>query len=192
MLSQHGLDSFNADTYARQLMAEHPLTQDEANIIAWHQNCTFLEDAIAHKTNYIFETTLGANTIPDLLMQAAATHQIIVLFCGLISPEMHIARVNLRVAHGGHAIEENKIRERWVGSRANLIRLLPYLTQLQLFDNSVEAVPGSPVPDPTLVLEICNGEITFPDLNDARSLAAIPEWAQAIVQAAIERQHSIS
>lgn len=188
MLSQQGLDCFNADTFARQLIAEYPLTQDEASSIAWHQNCSLLEEAITRETNYVFETTLGANTIRDLLIKASASHRIVMLFCGLNSPDMHIARVKLRVTHGGHSINENKIRERWVSSRSNLIRLLPYLTDLQVFDNSAEAAPNNPIPDPMLVLEITNGEIVFPTLNDARALAATPEWAQAIVQAAIERQ----
>ncbi|MEJ0008271.1 MAG: hypothetical protein WDM77_18395 [Steroidobacteraceae bacterium] len=92
----------------------------------------------------------------------------------------------MRVANGGHDIPESKIRERWVGSRANLIRLLPHLAHVQVFDNSAQAAPGESIPDPVLVLETTEGNMVFPDPGDARALAATPEWARPILQAAIE------
>jgi len=113
---------------------------------------------------------------------------VVMLFCGLSSPEQHIERVRSRVASGGHDISETKIRERWVGSRANLIKLMPRLARLQVFDNSGNAAPGADIPDPTLVLELVAGRIVFPDIKNARALMATPEWARPIVQAAIESQ----
>jgi predicted ABC-type ATPase len=95
----------------------------------------------------------------------------------------------LRVANQGHVIPENKIRERWVTSRANLIKLLPRLSRLQVFDNSVEAAPGQDIPDPMLVLEMVDAQVMFPDRDDAAALSATPEWARPIVQAALESQH---
>jgi hypothetical protein len=145
-----------------------------------------LETAIANATNYAFETTLGAKTIPDLLAKATDTHDVVMLFCGLSSLEQHIKRVRSRVASGGHDIPENKIRERWVGSRANLIRLLPRLPHLQVFDNSAEAAPGEDIPDPVLVLEMVSGRMISPEPRNAAALNATPEWARPIVQAAIE------
>jgi hypothetical protein len=108
------------------------------------------------------------------------------IFCGLSSPEQHIERVRFRVANGGHDIPESKIRERWVGSRANLIRLLPHLVRVQVFDNSAQAAPGEPIPDLVLVLETIGGRMVFPDPGDAHALARRPEWARPVLQAAIE------
>jgi len=108
------------------------------------------------------------------------------LCCGLQSAEMHIERVRLRVASGGHDIPESKIRERWVASRVNLIRLMPQLARLQVFDNSAEAVAGQDIPDPVLVLDMVKGQLTFPAPDDTKALNMTPEWARAIVQAAIE------
>ena len=79
----------------------------------------------------------GAADLPG-----ARTHDVVVLFCGLASLELHLLRVAQRVEAGGHAIAEQKIRERWVASRANLIKLLPHLARLQVFDNSAQAAPG--------------------------------------------------
>ena len=137
-------------------------------------------------TNYAFEATLGAKTIPNLLARAVKTHKVVMIFCGLSSPEQHIERVRFRVANGGHDIPESKIRERWVGSRVKLIRLLPHLARVQVFNNSAQAAPGEPIPDPVLVLETFEGSMVFPNPGDAHALAGTPEWARPVLQAALE------
>jgi predicted ABC-type ATPase len=188
LLADHGLTWFNPDTYARELMAQLGLDLAEANSRAWEYGRLRLETAIAQGTNYAFETTLGGRTIPDMLLEATHTHDVVMLFCGLSSPEQHIERVRSRVVSGGHDIPESKIRERWVGSRANLIKLMPRLAHLQVFDNSAEALPGEDIPDPVLVLEMVSGRLVFPEPQNAAALTATPEWARPIVQAAIESQ----
>ncbi|MEO8296178.1 MAG: SLBB domain-containing protein [Burkholderiales bacterium] len=186
MLADHGLTWFNLDAYARELTVQFDLPLAQANSQAWQHGKYLLEAALADGTNHAFETTLGGRTIADLLAQATLTHRIVMLFCGLSSPEQHLARVALRVAHGGHPIAEQKIRERWVASRVNLIKLLPVLAHLQVLDNSAEALSGHDIPDPVLVLEMTDGRMVFPARDDATALAATPQWARPIVQAAIE------
>jgi len=186
LLLEHGLPWFNPDSYARELMAQSGLDQVEANARAWAHGRDRLEAAIAGGTNHAFETTLGARTIPELLIKAARSHDLLMLFCGLESADLHVRRVRARVARGGHDIPENKIRERWTSSRANLVELLPYLKRLQVFDNSVEAAPGDDIPDPVLVLEVIDGRVIVPESQSAEALAAVPEWARAVVEAALE------
>jgi predicted ABC-type ATPase len=188
LLAEHGLSWFNPDTFARELVAQLGLPVEEANARAWNLGRERLEAAIAQGASYAFETTLGAHTIPALLADAAATHDVVMIFCGLSSPEQHMARVRARVARGGHDIPEAKIRERWMASRANLVQLLPKLAQLQVFDNSAEAAPGAEIDDPVLVLEMSGGRIVHPQPDDLQALAATPAWARPIVQAAIELQ----
>jgi len=185
LLAEHGLAWFNPDAYARELVARLGIDITEANSRAWHYGREQLQQAIDRRTGFAFETTLGASTIPAMLARAAATHDVQMIFCGLASPEMHRARVRQRVAHGGHDIPEAKILERWDASRANLIRLLPVLTRLQVYDNSAPAQPGGDIPDPSLVLETVHGRTVFPRADDAASLAATPAWARPIVQAAL-------
>jgi predicted ABC-type ATPase len=189
MLAEYGLTWFNPDSFARELTAQFSMTPTEANSRAWETGRAQLDAAMADGKNYAFETTLGGRTIPDMLANAARTHDVVILFCGLSSVEQHIERVRLRVTNKGHAIPENKIRERWVKSRANLIKLLPHLTRLQVFDNSVDAAPGQDIPDPVLVLEMVEAQVIFPDQDDTTELSATPEWARPIVQAALESQH---
>ena len=104
------------------------------------------------------------STITGLLERAAARGiEVRVWYVGLSSPELHIARVRARVAKGGHDIPEPRIRERYDASRLNLIRLLPSLTELWVYDNSVEADPDAGVaPEPRLVLHLRRGTIVGP------------------------------
>lgn len=186
LLRQHGLDWFNPDTYARELVRELGADPAEANARAWTYGRSKLEAAIASRGNYAFETTLGGRTISNLLAAAAKTHSVFMLYCGLASPEMHIARVAQRVAHGGHPIPEQKIRERWDASRINLIALLPHLSQLQVFDNSAEARAGRPIPDPLLVLHMEEGRVLAPPPDDPAALQSVPPWSRPIVEAAFQ------
>lgn len=185
MLQEQGLQWFNPDSYARELVREAGMDIGEANACAWGYGKSRLEAAIANRSNYAFETTLGGTTISRLLEEASKTHSVLMLYCGLDSPELHIARVNLRVAHGGHHISDEKIRERWDTSRLNLIKLLPRLARLQVFNNSVSVEPGRDVPDPVLVLDVESGRVNCPDQHDAVAMNAVPPWARPIVEAAI-------
>lgn len=187
MLQNVGLTWFNPDALSRELLVRGGVSPEEANSQAWQHGRELLEVAIAQRTNHAFETTLGARTIPALLADASRTHDLMMIFVGLSSPEQHIDRVRLRVAQGGHSIPEEKIRERWISSRENLIALLPHLARLQVFDNSTDAELGEEIPSPVLVMEMRGGQLSYPDPTDAAALARTPEWARAIVQAAIEQ-----
>jgi predicted ABC-type ATPase len=188
LLQGHGLGWFNPDTYARELASGLGIEIEEANARAWEHGKLRLQAAIANHTNYAFETTLGGMTISRLLAQACKTHAVVMLYCGLASPDLHIARVGQRVARGGHHIPEEKIRERWTTSRANLITLLPKLARLQVLDNSIGVNAGESIPDPVLVLDVQDGQVIFPDHRDVDALRAVPRWARPVVEAAM--QHS--
>jgi len=190
MLMEQGLTWFNPDGYARELVNQLGLELGDANGRAWAEGVARLRAAMANNSNFAFETTLGGNTIAELLTQAKQTHEVVMLFCGLRTPEQHVRRVKLRVAHGGHDIPEHKIRSRCESSRANLIKLLPTLAHLQVFDNSTDVAAGENIPEPTLVLEMAQGRVLFPAANDLSALQATPDWARPIVQAALEQSPS--
>jgi predicted ABC-type ATPase len=185
-LLAQGLEWFNPDSFARQVIAELGCSLETANGLGWNYGRDKLVEAIDKGLNHAFETTLGANTIPGLLKDAAKTHEVRIWFCGLSSAELHIERVALRVASGGHDIPEAKIRERWEKSRINLVELIPHLTSLQVFDNSISVKPGEPIPAPKLILFLERSVIKTPDQSDATALAAVPGWAKPIVQATFD------
>jgi predicted ABC-type ATPase len=179
-----GGEYYNPDEAARRLMSARPgLKQSEANGAAWHQGRRLLERAIAERLDFALETTLGGNTLAKLLALAADKGaEVHVLYIGLASPELHIARVRARVRAGGHAIPEEDIRRRYEHSRLNLVHLLPKLASLRVYDNSADADPAKGrAPQPLLVLHMENGKIRNP--ND---LAGAPDWAKAIVAAAVK------
>ena len=185
MFRSSGADYFNPDEAAARIRAANPgISQTQANSAAWHHGKRLLERAIAERLTFAFETTLGGRTIPSLLESAlSAELEVRIWYVGLASPELHIARVRARVARGGHDIDESRIRQRYDHSRLNLIRLLPRVTELRVFDNSEEADPhAGATPRPKLLLHILRGKIV-----ESRSLAEIPEWAKPILAVALKR-----
>jgi predicted ABC-type ATPase len=165
-------------------MAARPgMKQSEANAAAWHQGRRLLERAIAERLDFAFETTLGGSTLSRLLAQAADSGaEVHVLYIGLASPELHLARVRSRVRAGGHDIPEADIRRRYEHSRLNLVHLLPKLASLRVYDNSAEADPAKGrAPEPRLVLHLEKGRIRNPE-----DLASTPAWAKPVVAAALK------
>lgn len=107
MLEEDGATWFNPDAFTGELI-QAGWPSDQANATAWHEGRRRLEQAIADGSDYAFETTLGANTIPALLRQACQQHEVTIWFCGLQGVELHLQRVAERVAAGGHHIPEEK------------------------------------------------------------------------------------
>lgn len=185
-LRQAGIDWFDPDAFTRKLIQTTGSPLADANAAAWQEGVRRLEAAIAHGEDYAFETTLGGNTIAAKLRAASTHHDLLVWFCGLDSPERHLARVRLHASRGGHDIPEAKIRERWQSSIANLIALLPHIARLQIYDNSRDAEPGTQVPTPRLLLKMDARRISWP--TDANTLRDTPDWAKPILEAALSMQ----
>jgi predicted ABC-type ATPase len=184
MFRQAGADYFNPDEATTRILAANPdIATADANSAAWHEGKRLLIRAITERLDFAFETTLGGHTISALLRDAlAAGIDVRMWFVGLSRPELHIARVRSRVARGGHDVPEEKIRERYDRSRINLIELLPRLTELRVFDNSLDADPhAGGVPQPTLILHLAKGEIL-----GMVELSKTPQWAKALVAAAVK------
>ena len=183
MFVKKGAEYFNPDEVARRLSSELGITQEQANSAAWYEGKRLLELAIIHRYTFAFETTLGGTTITALLDDALASGiDVRIWYVGLKSPELHIARVRARVGKGGHDIPETRIRARFDRSRLNLIRLLPRLTELRVYDNSREGDPHTgAAPELMLLLHCVRGEIV-----DCCDLAKTPAWAKPILAAAMK------
>jgi predicted ABC-type ATPase len=183
MLRAQDAGHFDPDQAARRIRKRNPgLSPEEANSAAWQEGRRLLERAIGERLSYAFETTLGGNTIPALLATAAAQGlEVRVWYVALDGAERHIRRVQARVARGGHDIPEETIRRRYDRSRLNLIRLLPRLTELQLWDNSEEGDPHEgAAPRPRLLLHVEGGRMV-----EHCELATCPDWAKPILAAVL-------
>ncbi|MBZ5566321.1 MAG: zeta toxin family protein [Acidobacteriia bacterium] len=186
MFVEKGVNYFNPDEATRLIESANPgIPRAEANSQAWYEGKRLLERAIAERLDFAFETTLGGRTITALLEKALREgFEVRIWYVGLNSPELHIARVRSRVQRGGHDIPEQRIRQRYIQSRLNLIQLLPKLTELLLYDNSEDADPmKGQTPEPKLIVHLTHGKI--PESCD---LTSVPEWAKSIVAAALKLQ----
>lgn len=185
-LLERGGAFYNPDAVARAAREASPtLTAQEANAFAWRQGKELLESAIANRTDFNFETTLGGETITRLLINAATQGATLnVWYAGLANVELHLQRVAARVRKGGHPISEADIRKRWTGSILNLVKLLPHVTHLRVWDNSAERDPhAGEAPEPKLVLSVSSRACDFPGPDEVKDT---PEWAKPIVVAALK------
>ena len=181
-LAEQGAAYFNPDLFARQLI-EQGWEVAAANAQAWKTGLEGLRRAIARNEDFSFETTLGGNTIAQTLHAAIeAGRTVVLLYVGLSSPELHIARVHERVQRGGHDIPEADIRRRYTASLANLVSFLGKATEVHVFDNSAESAEG--LPQSQLVFRMRGRKIVEPTVDAL--LEAPPEWAKPIIAAAIK------
>ena len=182
-LHASGAEFFNPDIAAARLRAQQPgLSAAQANGLAWTLGRQGLERALAGGLTYAFETTLGGASIARLLLDGTrGGAQVNVWYAGLATPELHLRRIAARVTAGGHDIPEAKVRERFDASRANLVKLMPLLSSLRLYDNSFEADPrAGRRPQPVLLLRMQARRI----LSHA-PLPSVPAWAKPLLAAAM-------
>lgn len=184
LLTQAGLTWYNPDDFARALVSDYGVTQEQANIEAWQESVRRLRQAMTQRRSLAFETTLGGQTITQYLLQACQTHDVMIWYCGLRDPQLHLERIRLRVQHGGHDIPEAKVQQRWVSSLQNLIILMPSLAHLRLYDNSTQFDIGQAIGDPILVLEMRAAKRLHP--ATLISAATTPEWAKPALEVAFE------
>ena len=93
--------------------------------------------ALTYGLNLCMESTLaGYGTMKRIRDAKAKGYAVIVYFVGLNSVELNLARVQQRVANGGHNIPENIIRKRYVESINNLKLIQKYCDVIHVLDNS--------------------------------------------------------
>lgn len=175
--------SFDADAQTRELLAaDAALDEADANRHVWHEMVHRLREAICRQLFFVFETTLGGQTIFQLLQDAALEGtNVRVWYLALATPDLHVERVRQRVAEGGHDIPTEQIRDRYDSSRLHLIGLIPVLKELWVYDNTAPRDPDSLMPQPTLLLHMADAKMV-----ESCPLEAVPEWAKGIVLAALK------
>ena len=181
VLREAGMAWFNPDDWSRALQAAGR-SRESADADAWQEGQRRLKAAIAAGESFAFETTLGGRSVTATLVEASRSHDVLVWYVGLDSVARHLERVALRVRHGGHDIPAAKIRERWLGSMANLVRLVPHAAGIQVFDNSTAVPEGEPLRAPRLLAVIEAGRLRWPP---SEALDRVPRWAVPVVEAGL-------
>ncbi|KQY88787.1 AAA family ATPase [Pelomonas sp. Root1444] len=182
-IQANGAEFFNPDIAAARLREQQPgLSAEQANGLAWTLGRRGVDRALAEGLTYALETTLGGTSMTRLLLDGARDGaEVHVWYAGLATPELHLRRIQARVAAGGHDIPEAKVRERFDASRANLVKLMPHLASLHVYDNSFEADPRQGRrPQPVLLLQMQAGRVVA-----HAPLRSVPAWAKPLLAAAL-------
>jgi predicted ABC-type ATPase len=136
-----------------------PTNSYAAALIAEYIRELFIEN---DKT-FSFETVMSHESKLAILQQAHKKgYKNYLYYISTVSSDINVDRVATRVKKGGHPVEENKIRERYIRSMDLLSSMIPYCYRSFIIDNSEEHF--------RLILEIENGR-TIKVIDDN-----IPAW----------------
>ena len=91
------------------------------------------------------------------------------VFIGLDSPELSVARVMQRVEVGGHDVSDDRLRARFPRTLANLAQALPWVDRVQLYDNSSVDAPYRHVATVEQGRIVARGRI-------------MPQWARRVLE----------
>lgn len=95
--------------------------------------------AISEKRDFTFETVLSSEYKLRILEKAKREGYFIkCVFVLTIDPYINVARVEARVAQGGHNVEKSKIISRYKKSLSNITKLLELCDILHIYDNTIE------------------------------------------------------
>jgi predicted ABC-type ATPase len=100
-------------------------------------------DCLAKKRDFAFETVMSHPSKIDLMKEARqAGYQIILYFVALDNPELNVARVDLRVARGGHPVPKDRIIARYHRTLALLPSAILEADRIIMFDNTNGTLSG--------------------------------------------------
>jgi len=125
----------NADEIARGIS---PFKPESVSIQAGKIMLIRIKELIANGTDFALETTLATRTHAKFI-QFAQEHgyKVTLVFFWLNLPSLAIERVKMRVASGGHNIEEKVIRRRYDIGIKNLFSLyIPLCEYWMIINNS--------------------------------------------------------
>jgi predicted ABC-type ATPase len=105
-------------------------------------------DLIARRESFIMETVFSdpvGDKVRALREAQGLGYAVVLLFVGIASAELSAARVAGRVAHGGHDVPDDRLRDRFPRTLANLRAAIEFVDVAILLDNSDPHDPYRPV-----------------------------------------------
>lgn len=125
----------NADEIAKGLS---PFQPEKVSLEAGRIMLGRINDLMNSKENFAFETTLATKSYKSKIFLARNKgYRVTLLFFWLQDVNLAIERVKMRVLEGGHNIEIDVIRRRYVRGIKNLFEIyLPIADEIMIFDNS--------------------------------------------------------
>lgn len=125
----------NADEIARGLS---PFNPESVAIEAGRLMLMRMNELMEEGIDFAFETTLATRSYPSFIKRAQTKgYYVSLVYFWLESPELAIDRVKMRVAAGGHNIQEEVIKRRYRSGLKNLFTLYtPICDYWIMLDNS--------------------------------------------------------
>lgn len=129
------LNFINADLIAKGLS---PFQPEKVAVKAGKLMIQQMNEFVTLSKSFAIETTFSGNNYVDRIKKwKSLDYKIIIYYLKLQSVELAIERVRLRVAQGGHNIQEDVIRRRYERSWANFQQLYKIMADTwTIFDNS--------------------------------------------------------
>jgi len=122
---------------------------------------------MTQRADFIVESTLAGHGAISLMSSAKrAGYRTLLIYVALGEPELHIDRVRLRVARGGHDIPDADIRRRYFRSLSRAPKAIRLADEAIVLDNAG--------PKPERVLMFRRGQITWIS-------PSLPEWVSELV-----------
>jgi predicted ABC-type ATPase len=153
----------NADEIAKGLS---PFQPEKVSFEAGRIMLKRINELLETNENFAFETTLATKSYKSKVINAQEKkYTVTLLFFWLQNVDLAIERVKTRVIEGGHNIETEVIKRRYVNGIKNLFKIyIPIVDEVMIFDNSY----GKPelIAEKTLETEIAIlNEIKFDKLK---------------------------
>lgn len=125
------------DAIAKEL---NPTDPASAAIAAGKKALALCQQYIQSESSFVVETTFAGNTYIKLMREAKSRGWLVVLmYIGIVNPNMNVLRVADRVKMGGHDVPRADILRRYERSLANLNKAAKVVDRLILYDNSTAA-----------------------------------------------------
>jgi replicative DNA helicase len=127
-------DYINPDDIAAGLTGTLAQRTKQAQAIADERR----NECIRAKRSFSFETVMSHSSKIDVLVRAKQEgYAVLLYFVGTDDPKTNVERVALRVAQGGHAVPDDKIRDRWLRTMTLLQQAIRSSDRSYIFDNSI-------------------------------------------------------
>ena len=128
----------NADHIAARLWpgAEEERSYDAARLAEQRR-----AELVAERTSFVAETVFSHESKVDLLRRASQAGYIVVLHVIIVSEELSVARVEHRVAGGGHSVPEDKVRSRHRRLWSHVAQAIGIADETIVYDNSSATKP---------------------------------------------------
>lgn len=128
-----GTPFVDADVIAAERWPDDPVSHAyDAARAADEARTALIDGGVA----FVAETVASHPSKVDLVRRALAAGFHVHLLVIMVPEELSVARVAARVAAGGHAVPEDRVRSRWHRLWANVADMIDLADSAEVFDNS--------------------------------------------------------